>query len=158
LSSAQAPAAGHLPARNNQMKILIAADGSPCTQRLFDYLAAHEEWLGPQHTYTVIHVVPGLPHRAAAFLDGDKVGAWYEGEAQAVLEPARSFFARREIAARFVHRIGSPASVIAALAQRGRYDLLLMGSHGHGAAAGLALGSVATKVLSLCTTPVLLVP
>ena len=32
-----------------------------------------------------------------------------------------------------------------------------MGSHGHGTLANLVLGSVATKVMALCSTPVLLV-
>jgi nucleotide-binding universal stress UspA family protein len=32
-----------------------------------------------------------------------------------------------------------------------------MGSHGHGAVANLVLGSVATKVIAACKTPVLLV-
>ena len=36
------------------MKILIAADGSPYTKRVLAYLAAHDEWLGPQHTYAVV--------------------------------------------------------------------------------------------------------
>ena len=37
------------------------------------------------------------------------------------------------------------------------YDLLVMGSHGHGALANLVMGSVATNVLAHCGVPVLLV-
>ena len=139
------------------MKILIAADGSPYTRRVLAYLAAHDEWLGAQHAYTVVHAVPALPHRAAAFLDRDQVRSCYDDDAETVLRPIRAFFAMHGIKAKFVLRIGAPATIIARLAQRGRFDLLLMGSHGHGAVAGLVLGSVAAKVLSLCTTPVLLV-
>jgi hypothetical protein len=40
------------------MKILVAADGSPFTKRMLAYLAAHDEWLGGAHAYTVIHTVP----------------------------------------------------------------------------------------------------
>jgi nucleotide-binding universal stress UspA family protein len=43
------------------------------------------------------------------------------------------------------------------LAALGRFDLLVLGSHGHEALANVVLGSVATKVLALCTTPVLLI-
>jgi len=139
------------------MKILIAADGSQYTKRVLAYLAAHDEWLGAQHAYTVIHCVAALPHRAAAFLDLEQVRSYYEDDAELVFKPIRAFFAMHGIKARFVLRIGLVAMNIAKLAEQGRFDLLLMGSHGHGAAGGLVMGSVATKVLSLCATPVLVV-
>ena len=53
------------------MKILVAVDGSPYTKRMLAYLAAHDEWLGDKHQYTVLHVVPAVPPRAAAVLDKD---------------------------------------------------------------------------------------
>jgi nucleotide-binding universal stress UspA family protein len=43
------------------------------------------------------------------------------------------------------------------LADKGKFDLLMMGSHGHGTLTNLVMGSVATKVLARCSTPVLLV-
>ena len=42
------------------MKILVAVDGSEFTRRMVAYWAAHEEWLGPQHSYTVLTVVPPI--------------------------------------------------------------------------------------------------
>jgi nucleotide-binding universal stress UspA family protein len=47
--------------------------------------------------------------------------------------------------------------VIAALANKGKFDLLMMGSHGHSTLGNLVMGSVATKVMAHCTAPVLLV-
>ncbi|TNF59872.1 MAG: universal stress protein [Burkholderiales bacterium] len=139
------------------MKILIAVDGSPYTRRALAYLAAHDQWLGAHHSYTVIHVTAGLPHRAAAFKEADYVRALYEEDAQAVFRPIRAYFAMDGLRARFVSRIGHPARHIARLAQRGGFDLVIMGSHGHGATAGLVLGSVSTEVLARCTTPVLVI-
>ena len=49
------------------------------------------------------------------------------------------------------------ADTIAALAAKGKYDLLMMGSHGHGSFKSLLMGSVATKVLSHTHIPVLLI-
>ena len=49
------------------------------------------------------------------------------------------------------------AETIAATASKGKYDMLVRGSHGHGSLGSLVLGSVASKVLAQCTTPVLLV-
>ena len=49
------------------------------------------------------------------------------------------------------------ADGIAAYAEDGRFDLVVMGSHGHGELAGLVMGSVVTRVLARCKVPVLLV-
>ena len=139
------------------MKILIAADGSAYTKRMLAFIAAHDEWLGPQHSYTVLHCVPAIPHRAAAFVGKQQVQAFYEDDAETVFKPIRSFFKRHAVAATFVHRIGSAGSTIPKFADRQEFDLIILGTHGHGAVAGLVMGSVATRVISLCSTPVLLV-
>ena len=139
------------------MKILVAVDGSKYTRRMLAYLAAHDEWLGSQHQYTVFNGVLAVPHRAAAFADPQVVKGYYDAEAQAVLKPIRAFFQKQGLDASFVHKVGHPAEMIARKADAGRFDLLVMGSHGHGLLANLVLGSVVTKVLANCATPVLLV-
>jgi nucleotide-binding universal stress UspA family protein len=139
------------------MKILLAVDGSAYTKHMLTYLSTHGEWLGSTHRYTVIHCAMAVPHRAAAFLDRDQVRGFYAEDAEAVLTPVRRFLVEQGIQAKYVHRIGSAAANIAKLAQQGKFDLLMMGTQGRGAMGGLLLGSVATKVLSLCNTPVLLI-
>ena len=139
-----------------QMKILIAADGSSYAKRMLGYLAAHDEWLGPKHQYTVIHSVLAVPHRAAAFVAAEVVRKFYEEDAEAVFRPIRAFFQQQGIEATFVHTVGHAADSIAQLAEEGKFDLLVMGSRGHGDLVNLVLGSVATKVLAKCSTPVLL--
>ena len=52
---------------------------------------------------------------------------------------------------------GLIADTIAATASEGSFDLLMMGSHGHGTLGNLVMGSVATQVLARCKVPVLLV-
>lgn len=139
------------------MKILIAVDGSAYTKRMLAFIATHEEWLGPRHSYTVLHCVPAIPHRAAAFADKAQVQAFYKDDAQTVFRPIRAFLERHGVVATFVHRVGTAGSVIAKFADQQGFDLLILGTHGHGAVAGLVMGSVATKVISLCRTPVLLI-
>jgi nucleotide-binding universal stress UspA family protein len=139
------------------MKILLAVDGSDYTNRMLSYLLAHKEWANAGHAFTVFYAVLPVPHRAAAFAGPDLAHGYYEDDARVVLEPVRALLAEHGIEARFEHRIGHPAAEIAAFAQKGNFDLLVMGSRGHGALANLVLGSVATKVLASCTVPVLLV-
>jgi len=139
------------------MKILVAVDGSPYTRKMLAYLAAHDEWLGAQHEYTVVHAVGAVPPRAAAVLDKSALKAHYDDEAERVFKPIRTFFERQKLKAQFVTKVGAPADLIAALAAKTRYDLLVMGSRGHGTLANLMLGSVVTKVLARCETPMLLI-
>lgn len=139
------------------MKVLVAADGSRYTKRMLAYLAAHDEFLGNRHHYTVLTVVPGLPGRATLVLDKAIVKSHYDDEAERVFKPIRAFFARQRIEASYVSRIGNAGELIARQAAAGRFDLLLMGSHGHGSLGSLVMGSVATQVLARCKTPLLLV-
>lgn len=139
------------------MKILVPVDGSPFTKRMLAYLAAHDEWLGEAHQYTLLHVTAAVPPRAAAVLDKAVLQEHYAAESEKVFKPIRSFFAKQKIRAEFVGKVGPAADTIAALATKGRYDLLMMGSHGHGLLGNLVLGSVTTKVMAQCEVPVLIV-
>lgn len=139
------------------MKILLAVDGSAYTKRMLDYLLTHKTQLGAGGDYTVFHAVLPVPHRAAAFAGPDLVRNYYDDEARIVLDPVRATLREGGIEAKFVHKVGHAADEIAAFAETGKFDLVVMGSHGHGALGNLVLGSVATKVLANCTVPVLVV-
>ena len=139
------------------MKVLLAVDGSPYTKHMLAFLAAHDELLKGDNQYTVLTVVPAVPSHAASFLTVTDVDGFYRDEAEKVLAPIRAFIAQQGWQAEFRHRWGSPGELIASEAESGRFDLLVMGSHGHSALANLVLGSVATRVLAQCKTPVLLV-
>ena len=140
------------------MKILIAADGSSYTKRMLGYLAAHDEWLGSAaHQFTVLTVSPPVPPRAAAVLDKELLKNYYADENERVFKPIRSFFKKQGIQAEFQAKVGHAADTIAKLADGGKYDMLVMGSHGHSSLSSLVMGSVTIKVLAHCKTPVLLI-
>jgi nucleotide-binding universal stress UspA family protein len=145
------------PFLETAMNILVPVDGSPFTKRMLAYLAAHDEWLGAQHVYTLLHVVPPVPPRAASALDKALLRGYYDEQAEKVFKPIRSFFAKQGLTARFVAKTGPAADTIADIARKGGHDLLILGSHGHGSLVNLVMGSVATKVLAQCTKPVLLI-
>ena len=138
------------------MKILFAVDGSDYTRRALDYLATHD-WLRQGNALTVFAVVLAVPHRAAAMAGPNLTRAYYHDDAEVALRPVREAFAIGGTQAEFAWEIGHPAEVIASKATREGFDLVVMGSHGHGALANVVLGSVATKVLARCKVPVLLV-
>ena len=139
------------------MKILVPVDGSAYTKRMLAYLATHDEWLGDSNTFTILHSVPPVPPRAAAVIDKGTLKSYYDDEAEKVFKPIRAFFNKQKIRAEFVAKVGPAADTIAALAAKGKFDLLMMGSHGHGLLGNLVLGSVTTKVMAKCEVPVLIV-
>lgn len=139
------------------LKILLPVDGSKYTKRMLAYVAAHDEWLGGRHRYTVLTVVPTMHPCAAAVTAQETIQRYYLQEQQAVLEPVRAFFAKQRLDAEFVGQTGDAAERIAEQARRDKPDLIVMGSHGRGQLASLVMGSVATKVLATTKAPVLLV-
>lgn len=139
------------------MKILLAVDGSGFTKKMLAYLTTHDEWLGPHNSYTLISVQLPLPPRARAAVGADMAASFYADEAQKVTAPVVKFLKRHGIEADVVHKVGAPGELIAKAADSGKFDLLMMGSHGHGALGSLVLGSVTTKVLAHCKVPVLLI-
>jgi nucleotide-binding universal stress UspA family protein len=139
------------------LNILLAIDGSKFTKRMLAYVAAHDEWLGGKHRYTVLTVVPLMHPRAAAFTAHDAIRRHYQQEQEAVFKPVRAFFARHRLDAEFVGQAGDPAERIAEHARTHKPDLIVLGSHGRGHLARLLMGSVATKVLATTQVPVLLV-
>jgi len=139
------------------MKILLAVDGSPYTKKMLAYLATHDGLFNPEQDYTVFTVQPILPPRARAAVGKEIVDNYYAEESEKVLAPVAKFLLRHGINAKSSWKVGHAGECIAKLAESGKFDLLVMGSHGHGTLVNLVMGSVATKVLAQCKVPVLLV-
>ena len=139
------------------MKVLLAVDGSDYTKRMLAYLAAHPDVLGTSPEITVYHGLMAIPPHAASMVDRAQIRHVQETELEKVFGPIRAFFAQKGLEAAFVDQVGPLADGIAGYAERGRFDLIVMGSHGHGELAGLVMGSVATRVLARCKVPVLIV-
>jgi nucleotide-binding universal stress UspA family protein len=139
------------------MKILLAVDGSPFSKKMLAYLTTHESLFTKDHDYTVFTAQPALPPRARAAVGKEIVDQYYSDEAEKVLSPVTKFLLRHGIDAKSSWKVGHAGEAIAELAEKGKFDMLVMGSHGHGALFKLVMGSVATQVLAHCKVPVLLV-
>jgi nucleotide-binding universal stress UspA family protein len=139
------------------MNILLAVDGSAYTKKMLAYLATHDELLGASSEYTVLTVQPPLPARARAALGKATVDTYHAEEAEKVLAPVVKFLARHGVQAKRGVKVGPIGESIAKVAETGKFDLLVMGSHGHGALATLVMGSVTTQVLANCKVPLLII-
>ncbi|WP_367850049.1 universal stress protein [Rhodoferax sp. WC2427] len=139
------------------MKILLAVDGSDHTQKMLDYITTHSELFGGVGEYLVLTVQPSIPPRVRSVVGQAAVNSYATEEAELVLAPVAEFLLRHGINAKTSWKMGPPGETIAKFAETEKCDLVVMGSHGHGALAKLVMGSVATQVLAHCHVPVLLV-
>ncbi|OIN94415.1 MAG: universal stress protein UspA [Comamonadaceae bacterium CG1_02_60_18] len=139
------------------MKVLLAVDGSAYTKKMLAYLAANDLF-SPNNEYVVLTAQVVLPSQARAALGKELVQKYYEDEGVRVTAPVCKFLARHGVSAsKCLWKTGKPGEIIAKLASDGKFDLVVMGSHGHGALMNLVVGSVATEVLASCKVPVLIV-
>jgi nucleotide-binding universal stress UspA family protein len=138
------------------MKILLAVDGSSYTKKMLAYLAANELF-SSKNEYTAFSAQLMLPTQARTALGKELVHKYYEDEGVRVMGPVTKFLARHGVTAKCIWKTGKPGELISKIASEGKFDLVVMGSHGHSALMNLVVGSVATEVLAGCKVPVLIV-
>ena len=139
------------------MKILLAVDGSEYTKKMLDYVCANKTLFDASHQYTVFNAQPVLPPHARSALGASVVHEYHDEEAKKVLQPARAALEAQGLKADEAYQVGHVGDTIADYAQKNRYDMIIMGSHGHKSLAQLVMGSVSTEVLAQCGVPVLLI-
>ena len=139
------------------MKVLLAVDGSEYTRRTLAYLAAHPQIFSGDVSFTALTVTAAITPGALSMLSGDFVTQYYEGEAAGVFEPIRAFAQAKGWTLDTVAHVGSAAETIAAIADAGKYDQIVMGSHGRSGLMNIVMGSVVSQVLARTKTPVLIV-
>jgi len=140
------------------MRILLAADGSEYTKRAASHLAKHLGWFAGKPEIHVLHIRRPLTYPGAAAYAGKNAVEDYErDEAHAALKVAGRVLDKAKIKYTAAWNIGDIAVEIDSYVHNHRIDLIVLGSHGHGALVGLALGSVATKVIATSAVPVLVI-
>ncbi|SFB85733.1 Nucleotide-binding universal stress protein, UspA family [Polaromonas sp. OV174] len=139
------------------MKILLAVDGSDYTKKMLAYLSTHDIFLSKANEYTVFTAHAPLPPRVRSAVGSETVTSYYTEEVEKVLDPVCKFLLQHDVNAKNDWKVGAIGETISQFAEAGKFDLIVMGSHGHGALGNLVMGSVTTQVLAHCSVPVLLV-
>lgn len=139
------------------MKILLAVDGSEYTRKMLDYVTSHTALFDASHEYTLLNAQSPLPPHARSAVGASVAHEYYQDEAQKVLEPALAALKSKGLRGNSVWKTGPLGETIARFAEEGKFDMVIMGTHGHGALARLVMGSVTTQVLAHCHVPVLLI-
>lgn len=145
-------------------KVLVAVDGSEPSGRAVSF--ASELLRGRDVEVTVLYVVEE-PGYVGVWADGlmspevivtpPEIRKELESRAERVLEEARSAMEGKGLKVRTRVRWGNPAAEIIDEARTGDHDLVVLGTHGHGALRGFLMGSVSDRVARHANCPVLLV-
>jgi nucleotide-binding universal stress UspA family protein len=138
------------------MKILLPYDGSRHARRAVELVAARTPMAGRDPTIWLLNVQPPLFTEIPTATTRKRLAEIYARRAASVLRPARALLKRAGLDVQATHLVGVPGLRIARTARNKKIDLIVMGSHGRTAAAGMLMGSVASTVLAHCDTPVLL--
>jgi len=138
-------------------KPMVPIDGSASAMRALSHAIAElDDRAGVQvHLLNVqtppVHTFPGK------LVSPDLINQELRREGQAVLDQAQAVVQSAGRVSVCHVRIGRPGDEIAACAAEQDCDAVVMGTRGMGAATGLLLGSVATKVVHAAQVPVTLV-
>lgn len=139
------------------MKVMLPIDGSQFTQKMLDYVTAKPEFFRKDYEYMLTTVVTPLLPQAAGMLGKSAVDEYYRETADKVLAPAIKEMLDKGFKADSGYKIGYVSEALPEEAEAGGYDIVVMGSHGHGTLGNLVLGSVANAMLSKTKIPVLLI-
>jgi nucleotide-binding universal stress UspA family protein len=145
------------------MKILFAVDGSDYTVKVAQYIATHFRNFQGGLDLHLLHVRLPIPQglalaQAERLLGHDTIDRYYKEEAEAALARAESILNRDNIPFQAVYPVGDVAHEIHQYSAQHKMNMIVMGSHGHGAVQNLVMGSVATKVIATTADiPILIV-
>lgn len=141
------------------MKILVATDGSKNAMRAVKYAAdllKNSTDKSKSLSLISVHDDAGLRH-AKAFVGKEAVADYLRELSEKELKPAMKFLNEQGIKHSMVILTGNASQEIVAEGQKGKYDMIVLGSKGRSAIADMLLGSVAQRVLTQAKQPVVLV-
>ncbi|WP_339825873.1 universal stress protein [uncultured Arenimonas sp.] len=139
------------------MKILIAIDGSKAAALAVKSAIDLAKAMTEAPTLVLMHADVPLMRRVAAELGTEGTRKYHQENHDYAMKAARTALKRAKLAFSEKQVVDDAGPAIVKAAKAGKFDLVVMGSHGRTALASALLGSVAAKVLSHSTVPVLIV-
>ncbi|MEM3957684.1 MAG: universal stress protein [Thermoproteota archaeon] len=136
-------------------RILVATDGSPASDKAVE-IVLKMKLQDPEVEVSILHVsemllktviTPNVESSSKPIVLPDSTRMNMIREKDEILEKARMMAEEMGVKVRLFSRIGDPASVIIEEAEKGNYDLVVIGGEGLGRS-GRILGSVASRVVN----------
>lgn len=140
------------------MKILLPVDGSKSSVNAAKYAAKLASNLRSKCVITLISIHDDISLRhVRTFVAKSVVEDYLREVSEKELKATRKILDDAGIKHDMVIKQGNIAKEILAIANKEKFDLIVMGSKGRGGLLDLALGSVAQRITSSAKQPVLLV-
>ena len=140
-------------------KILLATDGSDYSLQSLKKIIPMAKTLHAK--LTILSVAEEIPFiRGTEGMSKEEIDALVNSinrETELGLEKARQLFKSEGITVETMMRAGKPAEVICEEAERGNFDLIILGDTGRGGLKELFLGSVSNKVVHQAKVDVMIV-
>lgn len=140
------------------MRILIAIDGSELSRHAVEYVVKHRDTLARGADITCLFIdAPPVLRAVGAFGADPGMPPIPPVNPEKLVAPHLAALKAAGFDAALVVREGDAGVEIAHTATEGKFDLIVMGTHGRRLLTRALLGSVANKVLLSGSVPVLLV-
>src|SRR5436305_282453 len=138
-------------------RILVGVDGSKESRDAAAYAADLAQALGSQ---LLVASIADLPVALAAPELVQRAAEWQEEaskQSAAITKEIARFVARSGLTVETLVEAGPPAETLAELARAGDVDLVVVGHRGRNAISRVLMGSVADRLVQICSKPVLVV-
>jgi nucleotide-binding universal stress UspA family protein len=139
------------------LNVVVPVDGSEGSMKAIDHLVDNRAWYARPTRIHVMNVQPPLPDDVTRFIARDDVRNFHLEQGHKAVEQARNRLAAAGMDHELYIGVGEPSATIAEYVRRHSADLLVLGTRGLGAVAGMLLGSSAAKIVRECPVPVMLV-
>ena len=138
-------------------KILVAVDGSEHSWRTIDVALNIRK--APDTDITLIGIVENIPViiTTIAYSVAETYKDNVKNFASDFLEKASKYCQEKGVTVHTLIEHGQPADTICQVAEKGRFDLVVVGDSGFGKMGKFLLGSVSNRVAHHCNTSVLIV-
>jgi len=139
-----------------RLNLLVPVDGSAGAERAVDHAVMLAGW-GLVDVIHLVSVQYPLPGAVTTFVGRKAVSGYHHDEGMNDLAGACAKLDEAKVPHQVHIAVGQPAETITSFCQELKCDAIVMGTRGHGKAAGLLLGSVARDVIARATAPVTVV-
>ena len=146
-------AAGTLPAQSAGRVILVAVDGSACSDRAVRHAVAVAR-ATPGATLHLLNVQPAVDGVVSMFVPRASIKSFHREEGDKALQSADRICAEAGVPYEKHIGVGHPGEIIGRFARELGAGSLISGTRGHGGVAGVLLGSVAQDILSHVDVPI----
>lgn len=139
------------------LKVLLAVDGSETALHAVEHVIKRVADAKNGYQVHLVNVQHPLHGSVSTFIDAAQIKQYHHDEGMKVLVPAREKLDVAGVTYQSHLFVGDPAEVITRFAREQGCSEIVIGTRGLSGISSMLMGSVATKIIHLADTPVVLI-